>query len=63
VTEHEVPELIPHTVTDLKRNQRDIRAFIASAPSGASYGFPALEALELVTEALAYAELREGTSE
>lgn len=57
----QVYELYEHSVQDLKRKKRDIMGFLGNAPGNVSgsYSFPALEALELVTEALAYAELRE----
>jgi len=49
-------ELIPHSVNELRRTERDIRIFMRQ-PGATSYGFPIIEALELVHEAMEYAKI------
>jgi hypothetical protein len=55
------PELILHSVVELERNVRDCTAFLMERGGAASYGYPAQEMLEILTEALAYARIREGS--
>ena len=66
-------ELLPHSINDLKRIQREIRNFIkaniAANPDypdkalALSWSFSCMEALELVEEALAFANIRDGESD